>query len=218
MSRVRFLPILFLLILTGTAVRGQVYVGLVLGGSVTSAYLFRAGLHTEWLFRKPFGLQSGLAFAQRTNQALALQFSLEGESVSEVRQSMLEFPILARASISLKSWDLFGFAGPQISWLLNTQAWKDEEGELVLVELPRATSEIRPVDVGLISGIGIEKRITPILFLYVDYRYYLGLRDLYPSDWFSLYHQGHYFQLGARFRVGGRRADREMVAFNPVGH
>jgi opacity protein-like surface antigen len=203
----RFLPTIVFLLLAGTMVRAQAYLGFGLGGSVTSQYLFRAGLHTEWFFREPFGLQSDLAFAQRTNQALAQQFSLEGESISEVKQSMLEFPILFRGTVYLKKWGFFGFAGPQVSWLLNTQAWTEKEGELVLIPLPAEVDEIRKWDVGLITGLGVEKRITPILFLYVDYRYYLGLRDLYRADRFSLYQQGHYFQLGARFRLGKKGKD-----------
>ncbi len=180
--------------------QAQLSIGLGAGGGITAPYLFRANVSLEWTFRPVWTLRSEIGIAQQNNPAFIQALSVSGVAFASARESYLEIPFLLKGQLKLKQWEWYGLVGPQLNWLLNLQAWREEEdGRLTFVNLDPEENFISRIDVGLLTGLGVQKQISEVLVLFGELRYFLGLRNIEQRGQLSLYNQGHFFQIGFRF-------------------
>lgn len=199
-----YFPLLFgVFILWTPLCHSQVSVGLGLGGSFAGQYFFRSGVETSWHVHPSWSIRTELAVAQRRNSALTFLLSQGDDNYLEVNQTFMEWPLMVEGRFRLKTWNFYGFTGPQFCWVLKLQTWlEDEQGEWMSGSPDPNQLGIRKMDIGWVSGIGVEKQFTQSLGLFTEFRYYLGLREQMLADQQSLYNQGHLFQIGARFLIG----------------
>ena len=56
--------------------------------------------------------------------------------------------------------------------------------------------EVLAWDIGMNLGIGLEKNISNDKKIFVEFRYYLGMKDLFPKGETEIYNEGKSFNLG----------------------
>lgn len=138
-------------------------------GSQTENYNSRMGTGFGGLLEinagQPLSWQVGMLYVPRVYD----------RGVDRYRESMWQFPVLARANFSLFS---FGF-GPYIAMYSGDIRHEIIEGDSVLLDekVPRGTYNRGTMDYGLVGSVAGRMPLNPGVALLFDLRYTIGLSD-----------------------------------------
>lgn len=192
----RALAVSFLLILASSAVHAQARLGLSLGGDFGSDVLFRGAVPLEIRLGSLFVLRPELAFKQQQTQAILRNLNPERRYFSSTT-AYLELPLLIKAELRFRSWSMFGLVGPSVSYGLRVTAWYTDRGVLQTDRISWREAAIRPLDLGMVAGLGGQKTLPQGYVLFLDFRYQLGLLDLNRREGgAAIFNQGKAFTLG----------------------
>lgn len=195
----RFLCLLVLCALSSYAVFAQPYVGLTGGAGLSSQIGLRVGITTEWaLNRGNLSLQSEWVYLQRNSKELVRKLP-DDRRYWLVTIDYVSAPLLFKAKLDWEPVALYAVAGPEISYAVGVQANYDEAGGIFREKLSFDQLDLNRWDVGLCLGIGVEKIIRNRKKIFLDYRYYLGLRDLDNTSGNDIFHEGKVLTMGFVF-------------------
>lgn len=185
-----FLALLFFV----PAGKGQTYLGLAGGGGLPNQVVFRAALPMEVKVKNAFALQGEVSFVQRENLQVLHLLSGNRQYVLPVI-SYLELPFLAKVALDMKSFNIYGLAGPKVGYAtgLASTYWEDN---ILYREKLSVEEHIQRFDFGLYVGAGVEKVISNGRKIFIEARYYLGLCNISSREEVEVFNEGRSFNLG----------------------
>jgi hypothetical protein len=199
---VRLLPassILFvfsLFFISSSSLRGQTFIGLSAGADLYDQVDFRAAAVMEWSKNDLYSWQTELIYVKRENVSL-LQLLPQNSNYVRPIISYVEVPFLFKIKLNLQGARLYALLGPKIGYALAAYStiWK-ENGQLLKQEIRLEDIEVAGWDIGMNLGAGLEKEISQGKKIFVEFRYYLGMKDLFPQGETEIYNEGKSFNLG----------------------
>lgn len=196
----RLLCLSLFLLAGGYVCLSQRYIGIVGGAGLTSQVGLRVGLTAEWKLGRSANLsfQPEWTYLQRGNKELIRK--LPGDRrYWLVTTEYMAMPMLFKARLDWQPVALYLLAGPEISYATSVQANYDEAGGIYREKLSFDQVDLRRWDMGATFGIGVEKTIRNRKKIFLDFRYYLGLKDLDTDDNSDVFHEGKVLNMGIVF-------------------
>lgn len=193
--KIGILLILFTL-LDNSKAYGQTFIGISGGADLYEQVDFRAALIVESKKTDWFYWQAELVYVKRENIDILQKLPTDKTYVRPVI-SYLSIPLLAKLNIDISGAGLFILAGPQFSkaTALTASTWL-ENGQLLFKNFPIKETQLSFWDVGIHAGIGLQKVISKEKKIFVEFRYYLGLKNISQGENDSIYNEGKSFNIG----------------------
>jgi len=189
------LLILFFLF-SPTSSSGQTYLGLSGGADLYDQVDFRAAGVIEWSKNPVYSWQTEIVYAKRENVSL-LQLLPQNTNYIRPVISYVEIPFLIKLKLNIPGANLFALVGPKIGYALAAySSLYKENGELINQKIVLEDLEVASWDIGMSLGAGLEKNISNDKKIFIEFRYYLGMKDLFPSGEAEIYNEGKSFNLG----------------------
>ncbi len=190
-----FIPFFFLLSQTNL-LNAQTFIGLSAGADLYDQVDFRSAVVIEWPKNELYSWQTELIYVKRENVSL-LQLLPQNENHIRPVISYVEVPFLFKIKLNLQGAKLFAVVGPKIGYALAAYStlWK-ENGQLVKQQIRLEDIEVAGWDIGMNLGVGLEKDISKGKKIFVEFRYYLGVKDLFPQGEAEIYNEGKSFNMG----------------------
>lgn len=174
----RCLPVFLFLILTSTVFADFK----IMGGLSLSKYSVSEGNNDlEWN-HKP-GFTVGVGFERNLNPLMLVEFNVmyfqKGSKVKSAEDgsrwtynlSVVSVPLLFRSKLLYDS-SPYAVAGIEFSFITSHQI---KSGDLEPIDIKERT---RSFDFGLVFGGGFELKLQERLFLFIEGRYYMGMRNI----------------------------------------
>lgn len=186
----------FILFLFNSRLNAQTFLGLSAGADLYDQVDFRAAGVLEWSKNELFSWQTELIYVKRENVSL-LQLLPQSSNYIRPIISYIEVPFLFKIKLNLQGAKLFAIVGPKVGYALAAYStlWK-ENGELVRQQIKLEDIEVVGWDIGMNLGAGLEKDISNGKKIFIEFRYYLGMKDLFPQGETEIYNEGKSFNLG----------------------
>jgi hypothetical protein len=199
-----FLSLIIWYWFAGGILFAQVHIGIGGGGGLPQQVVFRAAAPLEISLARHSALRVEAAIAQRGNRFVRGLFTAKREYYLPVI-TYLEAPLTLMARIPFESFDFFVLAGPQFNYALRLTADYREDHIARREVFDFETLGLHRFDYGLGFGGGIEKSIERGRRIYVEFRYYLGARDLNRGGDAAIHNAGGAFGIGFFMPLGARR-------------
>lgn len=196
-NSVRALVICFFIICTLT-VRGQTYLGLSAGGGIDGMISLRAAVPVEHTFSKTFSLYSGISFTQQHNAELLLKLDRELD-YRRVTLSYLGIPLLIKTRFSMNSFFVYVMAGAQLNYGVGLTTSYLKEGTYGSQKLDFENIGITRWDLGLNTGIGVEREISKECKIFAEFLLLFNFYDIDRDPANEVYNEGKVFNLGFLF-------------------
>jgi outer membrane protein with beta-barrel domain len=148
-----------------------------------------------------FKLSEQLSFQPELNyQEHRKSYILTG-SEKTYNISIMEYvrlPLLLKYSIPFKKWNLIGLIGPNPGYALLLKSGETNQNWEITKynKLDFSEHQIRRIDIGLISGIGIEKIIANKFKTKLTLRYNIGLLDIMEDKQSTFRNSGYILDMG----------------------
>ncbi len=174
----------------------QTYFGLSGGADLYDQVDFRAAGIIEWKKTDFYSWQTELIYVKRENVGL-LQLLPQNSNYIRPIISYIEIPFLIKLKLNIPGANLFAVVGPKIGYAMAAYStlWK-ENGQLLNQKIVLEDIEVLGWDIGMNLGLGLEKDISNNKKIFVEFRYYLGMKDLFPKGEAEIYNEGKSFNLG----------------------
>lgn len=186
----------FFLFLFHSKLHTQTFLGLSAGADLYDQVDFRAAGVLEWSKNDLYSWQTELIYIKRENVSL-LQLLPPTSNYIRPIISYVEVPFLFKIKLNLQGAKLFAIVGPKVGYALAAYStlWK-ENGDLVKQQIQLEDIEVVGWDIGMNLGVGLEKNISNGKKIFMEFRYYLGMKDLFPQGETEIYNEGKSFNLG----------------------
>lgn len=148
-----------------------------------------------------------ICLEQTLNNSLVLRISpgmtfrgapieLEMGEVISAQAAYWSVPVQLKAQLGKENLQLYGLVGVELGighriYYRYTQENKNYKATTTFSHLG-----LRYADIGIQPGLGFQYTISKGKRVMVDYQYYLGLRDLDPTESGTLYNEGHGVTVG----------------------
>lgn len=173
----------------------QDYLGISGGAGLANEVGVRAAAVGEFKINNFFSLQPEISFVQRLNKDI-LRVLEPNIDYRQASVEYLEWSVLSKFSLSIETFHLFALIGPKAGYGLNLKANFIEDDILITRKLSFTDQGIGRFDWGINVGAGVEKKIRKGRKIFIDYRYYLGLKDLNEHSETAIFNQGAMLNLG----------------------
>ncbi len=176
--------------------KSQTYIGLSGGADLYDQVDFRAAGVIEWVKNDLYSWQTEIIYVKRENLDLLQLLPQNGNYVRPV-VSYVEIPFLFKIKLNIPGANLYALVGPKVGYAVAAYSslWK-ENNQVVNEVLVLEDLEVAGWDFGMSLGMGLEKNITNDKKIFVEFRYYLGVKDLFPGQETGVYNEGKSFNLG----------------------
>jgi hypothetical protein len=150
----------------------------------------------EWTKNEWYSWQTELIYVKRENVSL-LQLLPPNNNYIRPVISYVEIPFLFKVKLNLPGGNLFAVVGPKVGYAVAAySSLFKENGQLVNQLIKLADIEVLGWDIGMNLGAGLEKDISNGKKIFIEFRYYLGMKDLFPKGEAEIYNEGKSFNLG----------------------
>ncbi len=192
----RLFFLVLILCLFSPMAKSQTYIGLSGGADLYDQVDFRAAGVIEWVKNDFYSWQTEVIYVKRENLDLLQLLPQNGNYVRPVI-SYIEVPFLFKMKLNIPGANLYALVGPKIGYALAAYSslWK-ENNQVVQEKLVLEDLEVAGWDFGMNLGMGLEKHITNEKKIFIEFRYYLGVKDLFPGQETGVYNEGKSFNLG----------------------
>lgn len=189
------LLLLFVLLMGCWSLDAQTYVGIIGGGGLNSNVGLRAGVQAKRSFKNWLSGQTEIAFTNRSNAGIVQR--LPGDlDYRRATISYLELPVLAKWNLDIASFRFFALTGLSVEYAVAIRATHLMEENYLSEKISFQDIDLQRFDYGLTLGAGVEWKISRAKKVFVDFRHYLGLADLDPSENGTLFNEGTVIQIG----------------------
>lgn len=172
---------------------------LAVGGTAGSSILYPGFLQASFLVEKQlsssFFLRSGAGFRLRANRSLVRKVELDPD-ISSASSSYWSVPLLIRGQLSFQNLQIYGFAGLEAGWGHRIYYIYIKEQSYYNGRASFRDFGLRQLDIGLVTGFGIQYAIGRGHTVFVDYQFYLGLIDLDKTVPVSIYNESQGISVG----------------------
>jgi len=181
----------------------QTYLGLSGGGGFPAEVAFRGGLQMERQVSEVLYLRGALAFLQIENPDVVALLPRDKQYLQAVI-SYLEFPLQVKLQLDMDVFSIYGLLGPQVAYGtgLNTTFRLDNR---YFGESLRVRDWLRGWDLGLVSGMGVEKTISEGKKIFVEFRYQIGLLNISRQASREAFNQGKAVNIGFAVPLGNKK-------------
>lgn len=174
----------------------QTYIGLSAGADLYDQVDFRVAGLIEWSKNDLYSWQTELIYVKRENVSL-LQLLPPNNNYIRPIISYIEVPFLFKIKLNLQGAKLFALVGPKIGYAMAAYSTLyKENGQYDRQVIKLKDLEVVGWDIGMSLGAGLEKDISRGKKIFVEFRYYLGMKDLFPQGETEIYNEGKSFNLG----------------------
>lgn len=165
------------------------------GGSLTDEVEFRAAIPVEFSIHESFALQLEFAFLRRGDQGYEQKVFFEGLDW-DAKLNYVELPISLKWYLDLEKVRFYLIGGPQIGYGLDLTVYYRKDLEFFKENFSLQDLEINRLDFGVNAGAGVEAFIGNGKKIFIDLRYYIGLRDLDQEPDSEIYNFGKALSIG----------------------
>ncbi len=170
------------------------------GGGWPGTMQVRGSVPLQWgNTENPWHLRIEPSFDRRQNQQLSLAFQSEQE-FDDAIANYFSLSILAQYRWYFSDWGFYGLAGCTTSYGLSLEASSFMTQETIYLKEGFRHLNLREYEFALTSGFGLEKQLSGKPVIFVEWRYHLGLTDIFPASEEELFFGGGYLQLGILLR------------------
>ena len=173
----------------------QVYIGISGGGGLPDQVVFRGGAPVDIEIKANFSLRVEAIFAQRENIGVLSKLSSGRNYILPVI-NYLELPVLAKFRLPFELFDFYGLVGPHVGYGLKLSSTYLEDNIYYQETLSFSETGVARFDCGVMFGAGIEKEISQGRKIFIDLRYYLGLKNINLDPGEQIFNEGRSFALG----------------------
>lgn len=187
---------------TGMSIASQSYSYAVSGltGPEQSLRNFCIGGFAEWQANERFGFLTEVYYIRKGAVDESIHTAETGPTSLgtlkwEYRIDYISIPFLAKLNVAKGQSLFYGVLGPRMDIRLDQSdelAGYDEASELMASIYP----DYRKVDFGLDLGIGVERAVTSLFDLILEFRYSPSLTRVYDSESFGIRNQSFELLLG----------------------
>lgn len=187
--------LLLLLFCVNSAFSQQI--GLSGGASVDPITSLRLAVFYERNFEPWLSIQSEVSYLQKGHPSLVNRLFEEPPGLGYGAIDAFSASLLAKFRLQFSDLSIHLLAGPSMSRFGGAIAvFEGGDGIYQRVRVPLSSYEVKTWDWGGTVGLGLEKKIRKRQKIFVDVRYYQGIRNLNKKQESVFYLESLYFDFG----------------------
>jgi hypothetical protein len=192
---IRVLYFFLLFSLWTVPLEAQFAVGFHAGSSILYPGFVKAGFTTEKAIATNLYLRTGTDFTVRSNRSLVRKLEVNPD-ISSASSSYWTLPVQLKGQLDFNRLQLYGLLGFEAGvghkvYYVYTKEQTIYNGRASFKEF-----DLQVFDFGLLTGIGLQSKVGKGRIIFIDYQFYLGLRDIDRTRESTIFNESQGIVLG----------------------